>query len=249
MELFAYENWPYFFIAILAVLIVINVARCHRSDRTVFKRYSKRCLKKPQNTQPTQVTQVTQIVPTETTVIEQNGMPVGIGVTAPAQLGIVRPVLVTEGFRKRSNIPGTFTRPTTEQFAPIKHYPSKTGANVGALGCPNTESECVNCYKNLNDQINLGVNNYLFPYCNNNYACVNGCNIQDQINSHQFNYRIGAPTTELEQSNSGLYVALNADKCSQNCPSAGILPVTQCNSSEPCGSPCIAPAASCSKKM
>ena len=143
---------------------------------------------------------------------------------------VVKPVKVIQA----RSIPKTFTEgfksvkrvAQRENFAKIDPYDTKEGVNIGAAGCgcSGDGCACTTCNENLNDQINLGVNNYIFPNCNNDFACMNGCNIQDQINNYQYDYYTGHSCTELERSRAGAYTSLNVDSCSQNCPSMNWLP-------------------------
>lgn len=134
------------------------------------------------------------------------------------------PKTFTENFNKVTVVPKSSIRRVAqrETFAPYTYDRKVEGVDIGAAGC--NGGACTDCYKNLNDQINLGVNNYIFPNCNNDVMCLNGCNIQDQINNYQYDYRMGQSVTELERSQSGMYTSLNVDSCSQDCPSMGWMP-------------------------
>ena len=292
-NIFKYENWPYFFIAIIIFLIFVNAKKCHDTGRYL-----------------TQLGESTMtVVPVHglNTVAAQAGAQAGvqtaaqIGAKAGAQAGAqtaallaqqfaaqtsaqtarqvseqvaaqttanvlteafakrptVKPVKVVKAkkavpktfsekfkpvkiFKTKKSVPNTFTEgfnsvrrvAQRENFATIDPYITKEGVNIGAAGCGcssctgsnGNNCGCTTCNENLNDQINLGVNNYLFPNCNNDFACMNGCNIQDQINNYHYDYYTGHSCTELERSRAGAYTSLNVDSCSQDCPSMNWLP-------------------------
>ena len=228
-------DWPILFVAVLAILIVVNIARCHRSGKSVIARripsQSKKITITANTPSTTPVTMPSQspvlqapMNRVQTPVILAPGIKHGGIPVETFQSTRIKPVNSTNN--KKSNNPKIKPKTFTEGFARIKLYPKTEGVNMGSIGCQDSQT-CVDCYKNLNDQINLGVNNYNFPYCNS-ITCVNGCDIQDQVNEYQYDYRMGAPSTELEKSSAGLYTSLNVDGCSQYCPSADILPFTEC---------------------
>lgn len=230
-------DWPILFVAVLAILIVVNIARCHRSGKTVIARkipsHTKKITITANNISPGTVNQTASMPSSQSPVLQAPMRPVQTPVIiAP---GIKHGGIPVETFQSTRIKPDTMNKkmaskvkPKTfaEGFARIQLYPKTEGVNMGSFGCQDSQT-CTDCYKNLNDQINLGVNNYNFPYCNS-ITCVNGCDIQDQVNEYQYDYRMGVPSTELEKSSAGLYTSLNVDGCSQYCPSANILPFTEC---------------------
>lgn len=246
-NIFRYENWPYFFIAIIIFLVIVNAKKCHDSGRyltqlgsesavTVIPVHGLNKVAAQAGAQAGAQTaaQVAQQVSEQ--VAAQAGAQVAQQVTtdvlteAFTKKPVVKPVKVIQA----RSIPKTFTEgfksvkrvAQRENFAKIDPYDTKEGVNIGAAGCgcSGDGCACTTCNENLNDQINLGVNNYIFPNCNNDFACMNGCNIQDQINNYQYDYYTGHSCTELERSRAGAYTSLNVDSCSQNCPSMNWLP-------------------------
>lgn len=246
-NIFKYENWPYFFIAIIIFLVIVNAKKCHDSGRyltqlgaesavTVIPVHGLNKVAAQAGAQAGAQTaaQVAQQVSEQ--VAAQAGAQVAQQVTtdvlteAFTKKPVVKPVKVIQA----RSIPKTFTEgfksvkrvAQRENFAKIDPYDTKEGVNIGAAGCgcSGDGCACTTCNENLNDQINLGVNNYIFPNCNNDFACMNGCNIQDQINNYQYDYYTGHSCTELERSRAGAYTSLNVDSCSQNCPSMNWLP-------------------------
>lgn len=203
-NIFQYKNWPYFFIAIVIVIIIINAYNCHKDGRKVFGFGKKSIVAVP-------VENITQVS-------EQTAAQVAARIASETTNNVL-----TEAFVKNnSSLKRVAQR---ENFTQIEPYSRNVeGVDIGAQGCGCEDCGCADCYKNLNDQINLGVNNYIFPNCNNDYMCMNGCNIQDQINDYQFDYRMGQSVTELERSRSGMFTSLNVDSCSQDCPSMGWMP-------------------------
>lgn len=268
--IFKYENWPYFFIAILIFLIIINTSRCHESgkfltlaakeyhDKKVAIIPTKSINKVAEQTAAQVAAQISEQTAAQVAAriagqtAEQAAVNVASQVAgqvagktaeqaaanvasqvASQVAGQVTGDIINETFATK--VPKTFNERFSvkhvaqrEKFQNIEPYNrSVKGVDIGALGCPcydKEKCECADCYKNLNDQINLGVNNYMFPNCNNDFMCTNGCNIQDQINNYQFDYRMGQSSTELERSRSGMYTSLNVDSCSQECPSMGWMP-------------------------
>lgn len=260
--IFKYENWPYFFIAIIIFLIIINTSRCHESgkfltlaakehhDKKVAIIPTKSINKVAEQTAAQVAAQISEQTAAQVAAriagqtAEQTAVNVASQVAgktaeqaaanvASQVAGQVAGNIINETFATK--VPKTFNEKFSvkhvaqrEKFQNIEPYNrSVKGVDIGALGCPCYDKEncgCTNCYKNLNDQINLGVNNYMFPNCNNDFMCTNGCNIQDQINNYQFDYRMGQSSTELERSRSGMYTSLNVDSCSQECPSMGWMP-------------------------
>lgn len=265
-NIFKYENWPYFFIAIMIFLIIINTRRCHEAGKFLTLAAKERAERKiavvPVNNVAQVAAQISEQVAGQVAtqiseqvagqaaqqvagqvagqvanqVSEQTAAQVAARIAAQTTSEVL-----TETFsnKKKQQIPKTFKRvrilPNKEKFSTVKRVAQREkfqniepynrsveGVDIGAAGC--SGGECKDCYKNLNDQINLGVNNYIFPNCNNDYMCMNGCNIQDQINNYQFDYRMGQSSTELERSRSGMYTSLNVDSCSQQCPSMGWMP-------------------------
>lgn len=246
-NIFRYENWPYFFIAIIIFLVIVNAKKCHDLGRyltqlgsesavTVIPVHGLNKVAAQAGAQAGAQTaaQVAQQVSEQ--VAAQAGAQVAQQVTtdvlteAFTKKPVVKPVKVIQA----RSIPKTFTEgfksvkrvAQRENFAKIDPYDTKEGVNIGAAGCSCSGDgcACTTCNENLNDQINLGVNNYIFPNCNNDFACMNGCNIQDQINNYQYDYYTGHSCTELERSRAGAYTSLNVDSCSQNCPSMNWLP-------------------------
>lgn len=249
-NIFKYENWPYFFIAIIIFLVLINARKCHESGKFLTQL----------GADSAAIRKMTAVVPIRgiNTIAAQAGAQAGAQTAAQVAQQIseksaalaeqrasaVAANAITEAFAKKpvvkpvkvvkatQNIPKTFVTSEPfrsvrrvaqrENFASIDPYPSKEGVNIGAASCP-TQS-CATCHENLNDQINFGVSNYIFPYCNNDYACANGCNIQDQINNYQYDYYTGRSCTELERSRAGAYASLNVESCSQDCPSMNWMP-------------------------
>lgn len=217
-NIFQYENWPYFFIAIVFVIIVINAYNCHNNGKRVFMGHKKPIVAVP----------IDNVAQVSKQVSEQTAAQVAARIASETTNNVL-----TEAFVNNNRIPNTFTNSVKhvsqrENFSQIEPYNRDLeGVDIGAkgYGCDDCDDcECTDCYKNLNDQINLGVNNYIFPNCNNDYMCLNGCNIHDQINNYQFDYRMGQSATELERSRSGMYTSLNVDSCSQECPSMGWMP-------------------------
>lgn len=241
-NIFKYENWPYFFIAIMIFLIIINTRRCHEAGKFLTLAAKEHAERKiavvPVNNVAQVAAQISEQVAGQVAnqVSEQTAAQVAARIATQTTSEVL-----TETFsnKKKQQIPKTFKRvrilPNKEKFSTVKRVAQREkfqniepynrsveGVDIGAAGC--SGGECKDCYKNLNDQINLGVNNYIFPNCNNDYMCMNGCNIQDQINNYQFDYRMGQSSTELERSRSGMYTSLNVDSCSQQCPSMGWMP-------------------------
>lgn len=219
-SIFKYENWPYFFMVILAILIIYNAYNCYQSGRYLIY------------TPPEKKTM--QVVPVDSIkqVTEKTAAQVASQIAAETTTNVLtetfsspkrKRVIIKKGKKTPENFKSVRRVAQRENFGPIDYANRKmTGVDIGAAGC-NGEG-CVDCHKNLNDQINLGVNNYIFPNCNGDYMCANGCNIQDQINNYQFDYYMGHSCTELERSRSGQYTSLNVDSCSQDCPSMGWMP-------------------------
>lgn len=267
-NIFKYENWPYFFIAIIIFLVLINARKCHDSGKyltqigaenaamrqvvvpvrgigtTAAKAGATAGAQVAAQTAAQVAQQIAQQVSEKSAAVsEQRATQVAAKVAAQttanvltetfAKRPVVKPVKVVKATPK---IPKTFiTEPfrsvqrvaQRENFAKIDPaYETKEGVNMGAAGCGcnGDNCACATCNENLNDQINLGVNNYLFPYCNNGYTCINGCDIQDQINNYQYDYFTGHSCTELERSRAGAYTSLNVDSCSQDCPSMNWMP-------------------------
>ena len=280
-NIFKYENWPYFFIAIIIFLVLINARKCHDSGKYLTQIGEENAMirkvvvpvhgigttaAKAGATAGAQVAaqtaaQVAQQIAQQTAqqvseksaavseqratqaaaqIASQTAAKVAAQTTANvltetfAKKPIVKPVKVVKASPK---IPKTFV--SSEPFRSVRRvaqrenfakidpaYETKEGVNIGAAGCgcSGDSCACATCNENLNDQINLGVNNYIFPYCNNGYACANGCDIQDQINSYQYDYFTGHSCTELERSRAGAYTSLNVDSCSQDCPSMNWMP-------------------------
>lgn len=246
-NIFKYENWPYFFIAIIIFLVIINARKCHDSGKYLTQIGEENAVIRKvvvpvhginttaanaganagaQVAAQTAAQVAQQISEKSAALAEQRASAVAANAIteAFAKKPVVKPVKVVKA------IPKTFVEPfrsvrrvaQRENFASIDPYPSKEGVNIGAASCP-TQS-CATCHENLNDQINFGVSNYIFPYCNNDYACANGCNIQDQINNYQYDYFTGHSCTELERSRAGAYASLNVESCSQDCPSMNWMP-------------------------
>lgn len=280
-NIFKYENWPYFFIAIIIFLVLINARKCHDSGKYLTQIGEENAMIRKvvvpvhginttaanaganagaqvaAQTAAQVAQQIAQQVSEKSAAVsEQRATQVAAKVAAQttanvltetfAKRPVVKPVKVVKASPK---IPKTFV--TSEPFRSVRRvaqrenfakidpaYETKEGVNMGAAGCgcsgdscacaPDSSNlrvaPCATCNENLNDQINLGVNNYLFPYCNNGYACANGCDIQDQINSYQYDYFTGHSCTELERSRAGAYTSLNVDSCSQDCPSMNWMP-------------------------
>lgn len=277
-NIFKYENWPYFFIAIIIFLVLINARKCHDSGKYLTQIGAENAAMrqvvvpvrgigttaaKAGATAGAQVAAQTaaqvaqqiaqQISEKSATVAEQRAAQAASQVaqqTAAQVASQTTANVLTEAFAKRPvvkpvkvvkaspKIPKTFV--TSEPFRSVRRvaqrenfakidpaYATKEGVNMGAAGCGCSGADgcaCTTCNENLNDQINLGVNNYIFPYCNNGYACANGCDIQDQINSYQYDYFTGHSCTELERSRAGAYTSLNVESCSQDCPSMNWMP-------------------------
>ena len=238
-NIFKYENWPYFFIAIIIFLVFVNAKKCHDAGRYLTQLGSESAMtvipvhglnKVAAQAGAQTAAQVAQQVS------EQVASKVAAQTTANVlseaftKKPVVKPVKVIQA----RSIPNTFSEgfksvkrvAQRENFAKIDPYATKEGVNIGAAGCgcSGDSCACTTCHENLNDQINLGVNNYIFPNCNNDFACMNGCNIQDQINNYQYDYYTGHSCTELERSRAGAYTSLNVDSCSQNCPSMNWMP-------------------------
>lgn len=238
-NIFKYENWPYFFIAIIIFLVFVNAKKCHDAGRYLTQLGSESAMtvipvhglnKVAAQAGAQTAAQVAQQVS------EQVASKVAAQTTANVlseaftKKPVVKPVKVIQA----RSIPNTFSEgfksvkrvAQRENFAKIDPYATKEGVNIGAAGCgcSGDGCACTICNENLNDQINLGVNNYIFPNCNNDFACMNGCNIQDQINNYQYDYYTGHSCTELERSRAGAYTSLNVDSCSQNCPSMNWMP-------------------------
>lgn len=270
-NIFKYENWPYFFIAIIIFLVLINARKCHDSGKYLTQIGEENAMIRKvvvpvhginttaanaganagaqvaAQTAAQVAQQIAQQVSEKSAAVsEQRATQVAAKVAAQttanvltetfAKRPVVKPVKVVKASPK---IPKTFV--TSEPFRSVQRvaqrenfakidpaYETKEGVNMGAAGCgcsgDSCACACATCNENLNDQINLGVNNYLFPYCNNGYACANGCDIQDQINSYQYDYFTGHSCTELERSRAGAYTSLNVDSCSQDCPSMNWMP-------------------------
>lgn len=289
-NIFKYENWPYFFIAIIIFLVLINARKCHDSGKYLTQIGEENAMIRKvvvpvhgintaaanaganagasaganagaqvaAQTAAQVAQQIAQQVSEKSAAVsEQRATQVAAKVAAQttanvltetfAKRPVVKPVKVVKASPK---IPKTFV--TSEPFRSVRRvaqrenfakidpaYETKEGVNMGAAGCGCSGVDgcacasdssnlrvapCATCNENLNDQINLGVNNYLFPYCNNGYACANGCDIQDQINSYQYDYFTGHSCTELERSRAGAYTSLNVDSCSQDCPSMNWMP-------------------------
>lgn len=269
-NIFKYENWPYFFIAIIIFLVLINARKCHDSGKYLTQIGEENAMIRKvvvpvhginttaanaganagaqvaAQTAAQVAQQIAQQVSEKSAAVsEQRATQVAAKVAAQttanvltetfAKRPVVKPVKVVKASPK---IPKTFV--TSEPFRSMRRvaqrenfakidptYETKEGVNIGAAGCGCSGVDgcaCTTCNENLNDQINLGVNNYLFPYCNNGYACANGCDIQDQINSYQYDYFTGHSCTELERSRAGAYTSLNVDSCSQDCPSMNWMP-------------------------
>lgn len=282
-NIFKYENWPYFFIAIIIFLVIINARKCHDSGKyltqigeenavirkvvvpvhgintTAANAGANAGAQVAAQTAAQVAQQIAQQVSEKSAAVsEQRATQVAAKVAAQttanvltetfAKRPVVKPVKVVKASPK---IPKTFV--TSEPFRSVRRvaqrenfakidpaYETKKGVNMGAAGCGCSGDSCAcactsdssnlrvapcaTCNENLNDQINLGVNNYLFPYCNNGYACANGCDIQDQINNYQYDYFTGHSCTELERSRAGAYTSLNVDSCSQDCPSMNWMP-------------------------
>lgn len=258
-NIFRYENWPYFFIAIIIFLVIVNAKKCHDSGRYLTQLGAERSMtvipvqglnkvaaqagaqagaQASAQTAAQVAQQVSEQVAAQeaTQVAQEVASKVAAQTTANVltetftKKPVVKPVKVIQA----RSIPKTFTEgfksvkrvAQRENFAKIDPYDTKEGVNIGAAGCgcSGDGCACATCNENLNDQINLGVNNYIFPNCNNDFACMNGCNIQDQINNYQYDYYTGHSCTELERSRAGAYTSLNVDSCSQNCPSMNWLP-------------------------
>lgn len=265
-NIFKYENWPYFFIAIIIFLVLINARKCHDSGKYLTQIGEENAMIRKvvvpvhginttaanagaqvaAQTAAQVAQQIAQQVSEKSAAVsEQRATQVAAKVAAQttanvltetfAKRPVVKPVKVVKASPK---IPKTFV--TSEPFRSVRRvaqrenfakidpaYETKEGVNIGAAGCGCSDVDgcaCTTCNENLNDQINLGVNNYLFPYCNNGYACANGCDIQDQINNYQYDYFTGHSCTELERSRAGAYTSLNVDSCSQDCPSMNWMP-------------------------
>lgn len=250
-NIFTYENWPYFFVAIIIFLILINMKRCHQSGKFLTlgaKEYADKRATVANIAQQVSEQTAAQIAKqVSEQVTEQTAAQVAARIAAQTTAQVLtenfaakKPVIVyknkanptqskipktfTENFKKVTVVPKSSVRRVAqrENFAPYTYDRKVEGVDMGAAGC--SGGACTDCYKNLNDQINLGVNNYIFPNCNNDVMCLNGCNIQDQINNYQYDYRMGQSVTELERSRSGMYTSLNVDSCSQDCPSMGWMP-------------------------
>lgn len=268
-NIFKYENWPYFFIAIIIFLVIINARKCHDSGKYLTQIGSENAAIRKvvvpvhgintaaanaganagaqvaAQTAAQVAQQIAQQVSEKSAAVsEQRAAQTAAQVAAQttanvltetfAKRPVVKPVKVV---KTNSKIPKTFV--TSEPFRSVRRvaqrenfakidpaYATKEGVNMGAAGCgcSGDNCACATCNENLNDQINLGVNNYIFPYCNNGYTCANGCDIQDQINSYQYDYFTGHSCTELERSRAGAYTSLNVDSCSQDCPSMNWMP-------------------------
>ena len=265
-NIFKYENWPYFFIAIIIFLVLINARKCHDSGKYLTQIGEENAMIRKvvvpvhginttaanagaqvaAQTAAQVAQQIAQQVSEKSAAVsEQRATQVAAKVAAQttanvltetfAKRPVVKPVKIVKASPK---IPKTFV--TSEPFRSVRRvaqrenfakidpaYETKEGVNIGAAGCGCSDVDgcaCTTCNENLNDQINLGVNNYLFPYCNNGYACANGCDIQDQINNYQYDYFTGHSCTELERSRAGAYTSLNVDSCSQDCPSMNWMP-------------------------
>lgn len=251
MDIFKYENWPYFFIGLLIILIIYNIAKCRESGGylTQFgKERGERIIipAKPiadiaANTAAN--TAVNTAANIATTISKQSAA--ASNQTAAQIAKEISEKAIVQNGQNAAQIAANVAAQTTNtilteafsnKIVPPQHKEAFTtfqtgriteGADVGAQpqNCTCGENcECHDCSKNLNDQINYGVNNYIFPGCNNDFMCVNGCNIQDQINNYSFDYHIGHTCTELDRSHSGAYTSLAVDSCSQNCPSMEWLP-------------------------
>lgn len=296
MDIFKYENWPYFFVIIIIILLIVNVWNCkkeggyvtlrgkewaeHKTKKTIIPakpisdvathtalNVSTESGKAAIKIACDSAKQISEQVASETArqvseqvagqvasqVAEQvaghvsgqvaseaanqiSGQANQNAANIAAQIATQATTnVLTETFKAGPTpvksyikIPGAFSKPV-EKFAPYEAKRTVKGVDIGAMGqqpcnCEDPNCDCNGCNKNLNDQINLGVNNYIFPNCNNDYMCLNGCNIQDQINNYSFDYHIGHTCTELDRSHSGAYASLNVESCSEDCPSMKWLP-------------------------
>lgn len=241
MDIFKYENWPYFFVGILVILIIYNIAKCREAGGYITqfgKEQSERIIipAKP----------ISDIAATTATSIGQQAI-ITSGKTAAQIAKEVSEKAIAQTGQNAAQIAANVAAQTTnnilteafsnkivppqrkEKFTTFQSDRVVEGADIGAAqpqqcSCSEDNCSCNDCSKNLNDQINYGVNNYIFPGCNNDFMCANGCNIQDQINNYSFDYHIGHTCTELDRSHSGAYTSLAVDSCSQNCPSMEWLP-------------------------
>lgn len=239
MDIFKYENWPYLFVGILVILIIYNIVKCRESCEYITqlgKEYNERIIipAKP----------ISDIAANTATSIGQQAI-ITSGKTAAQIAKEVSEKAIAQTGKNAAQIAANVAAQTTnsilteafsnkivppqrkEKFTTFQTDRVVEGADVGAQpqeqSCDDSNT-CDGCSKNLNDQINYGVNNYIFPGCNNDFMCANGCNIQDQINNYSFDYHIGHTCTELDRSHSGAYTSLATDSCSHNCPSMEWLP-------------------------
>jgi hypothetical protein len=251
MDIFKYENWPYFFIGILILLIIYNFAKCRESGgylTQLGQSHGERIIIPAKPIVDIAANTAASISKQGVIASEQNAAQIAKEISGQNAAQIAREIsekAIIQNGQNAAQIAADVAAHTTntilteafsnkivppqhkEKFTTIQSTRTTEGADVGAQpqNCSCGDNcECHNCSENLNDQINYGVNNYIFPGCNNDFMCANGCNIQDQINNYSFDYYTGHTCTELDRSHSGAYTSLAVDSCSQNCPSMGWMP-------------------------